>query len=102
MSGVLDLREREHRAAAQEALMGAYRELTAAGVTTRAAALSTGMPRSSAPRRPRRADPAGSGMTRSAPANRLSEAERAEGLAGLGSPRFVGQPPIQGDATPLG
>jgi putative transposase len=81
--------------------MGAYRELTAAGVTTRDAALSTGMPRSSATRRPRRADPAGSGMTRSAPANRLSEAERAEVLAVLDSPRFVDQPPIQVYATLL-
>lgn len=46
---VADLRERGHRAATQEALMGAYTALTAAGVTTRAAADLTGVPRATAP-----------------------------------------------------
>ena len=59
--------------------MGTYRELTVAGVTTRAAARLTGLPRSTATRR--QPDPVLS-TQRPAPANRLSPVERLEVLAG--------------------
>lgn len=49
--------------------MAAYRELTSAGVTTREAAEVTGVPRSTATRRPR---PGPVWAVRSAPANKLT------------------------------
>jgi putative transposase len=71
--------------------MGTYRELTAAGVTTRAAASLTGLPRSTATRR----RPAPAAVEARVPANRLSAAERLHILAVLDAPRFVDLPPIQ-------
>ena len=72
--------------------MGAYAELTTAGVTTRAAAALTGLPRSTATRR-RPAPPVV--VAPRVPANRLSAAERLHILAVLDDPRFVDLPPIQ-------
>jgi len=81
--------------------MGTYRDLMAAGVTTRAAATLTGLPRSTAtrrrPTRPAVIEPARPRV----PANRLSPAERLSILAVLDSPRFVDLPPIQIYATLL-
>ncbi len=71
--------------------MGIYRQLRAAGITTRKAATLTGLSRATATRRPRpplRVVPA-------VPANRLSAAERANVVATLDAPRFVDQPPLQ-------
>jgi putative transposase len=71
--------------------MGIYRELRAAGITTRAAAGLTGLSRATVTRKPRpplRVVPA-------VPVNRLSAAERANVVATLDSPRFVDQPPLQ-------
>jgi len=73
--------------------MAAYGELTGAGVTTRAAARLTGLPRSTATRRVRPV--AVTPAVRPAPANRLSPVERLEILAVLDAPRFVDLPPIQ-------
>jgi putative transposase len=71
--------------------MATYRELTGAGVTTRAAAILVGVARATATRRPR--TPA---LTRSrVPVNKLTETERAEILAVVNSARFVDLPPIQ-------
>ena len=78
--------------------MATYRELTGAGVTTRAAARLAGVPRSTAtrprPARPSRVEPR-------VPANRLSVVERLQILAVLDSPRFVDLPPMQIYATLL-
>jgi len=79
--------------------MATYQELTTAGVTTRAAAQLTGLPRSSATRRPPVRTPVV--QTRPAPANRLSAAERLHILTVLDAPRFVDLPPIQIYATLL-
>jgi len=73
--------------------MAIYTNLTEAGVTTRAAAELTGLPRSTATRRA--AAPVVVGTARRPPANRLSAAERLEILAVLDAPRFVDLPPIQ-------
>jgi putative transposase len=73
-------------------MMAAYRELVGAGVTTRAAARLTGLPRSTATRR--RRDPVAPAV-RPAPVNRLSPAERLHILAVLDEPRFVDLPPVQ-------
>jgi len=71
--------------------MATYRELTGAGVPTRAAAILVGVARATATRRPR--TPA---RTRSrVPVNKLTDAERAEILAVVNCPRFVDLPPIQ-------
>ena len=78
--------------------MGAYRDLTTAGVTTRAAARLTGLPRSTATRRP--SSPVMPVALR-VPANRLSPVERLAILAVLDAPRFVDLPPIQIYATLL-
>ena len=78
--------------------MATYRELTGAGVTTRAAASLTGLPRSTVTRR-RPAPPVV--VEARVPANRLSAAERLEILAVLDAPRFVDLPPIQIFATLL-
>ncbi len=72
--------------------MATYAELTEAGVTTRDAAVLTGLPRSTATRR--RPEPTGPTPPR-IPANRLSAAERWEILTVLDAPRFVDLPPIQ-------
>ena len=72
--------------------MATYQELTKAGVTTRAAAGLTGLPRSTTTRR---ATAPSIPATRPAPANRLSAVERLEILAVLDAPRFVDLPPIQ-------
>ena len=79
--------------------MGAYGELTEAGVTTRDAARLTGLPRSTATRR--RPAPAPLPAPPRVPVNRLSAAERLEVLAVLDQPRFVDLPPIQIYATLL-
>ncbi len=71
--------------------MGVYRELRAAGITTRAAARLTGLSRATATRKPRppvRVAPP-------VPANKLSPTERAKVVQTLDSPRFVDQPPLQ-------
>jgi len=71
--------------------MATYRELTGAGVPTRAAAILVGVSRATATRRPR--TPV---VTRArVPVNKLTDAERAEVLAVVNSPRFVDLPPIQ-------
>jgi putative transposase len=73
--------------------MGAYRALTTAGVTTRAAAELTGVARATAGRtttaatRPR--------LLRPLPANRLTTDERAELLTVLNSAEFVDRTPLQ-------
>jgi putative transposase len=71
--------------------MGTYRDLRAAGTTTRAAARLTGISRARAGRKPA----APWRATRTVPANRLSGPERARVIATLDSPRFVYQPPLQ-------
>jgi putative transposase len=72
--------------------MNAYRSLTAAGVTTRAAAGLTGVARATAGRvaasSPRR-------FSRPLPANRLTDGERAQVLAVLNSSEFVDRTPVQ-------
>ena len=78
--------------------MATYTELTAAGVTTRAAASLTGLPRSTATRR--RPVPPAVPAPR-VPVNRLSPVERLHILAVLDAPRFVDLPPIQIYATLL-
>ena len=80
--------------------MGAYRDLTTAGVATRSAALLTGVSRATAARA-RKAPTAPVPAQAAAPANRLSPAERAEVLAVLNSDEFVDQPPLQVYATLL-
>lgn len=71
--------------------MATYKELTRAGVTTRAAATLVGVPRASATRRPRPPT-----LTEArVPANKLSDAERTQILAVVNSDRFVDLPPIQ-------
>ena len=72
-------------------MMSTYRDLRAAGTTTRDAARLTGISRATAGRKPARPLRA----TRVVPANRLSPAERARVVKVLDSPRFVDQPPLQ-------
>lgn len=72
--------------------MGAFRELTTAGVTTRDAAALTGVSRATAGR-PR--PPVGLVAARVVPANRLTVAEQAEVLAVLNSVEFVDRAPLQ-------
>ena len=80
--------------------MGAYRELTAAGITTRRSAALTGASRATAARAERAPTPT---PTREpvVPANRLTQAEQAQVLATLNSGEFVDQPPLQVYATLL-
>jgi transposase InsO family protein len=80
--------------------MGAYTELVAAGTTTRDAATLTGLPRSTAGRRASRPSPIAREVV--APANALSEAERARVLEVLTSDEFVDAAPTQVYATLLG
>ena len=71
--------------------MATYRELTGAGVPTRAATVLVGVPRATATRTPRTPT-----LDRGrVPANKLTDVERAEVLAVVNSPRFVDLPPIQ-------
>ena len=82
--------------------MGTYRGLTHAGVTTRAAAVLTGVPRATATRAKTPApirDPQRQPQTE--PANKLSLAERTRVLEVLDSEEFVDQPPLQVYATLL-
>lgn len=74
--------------------MVAYRELTGVKVTTRVAAALTGLSRATATRKPKvvvveHVPP------RTAPANRLSEAEQAAVLAVLTGVEFIDQTPLQ-------
>ena len=77
--------------------MGAYTELTGAGITTRDAAALTGVPRATATRRVASAagpDPEPA-APRPAPANQLTAAERAVVLGVLNSDEFLDKPPLQ-------
>ncbi len=81
--------------------MGTYIELTDAGVTTRAAAVLTGVSRATATRARKQhtgADPAPRTVV---PTNRLSLAERIRVLEVLDCAEFVDQPPLQVYATLL-
>ncbi len=71
--------------------MRTYRDLRAAGVSTRQAATLTGVPRSTATYKPR----SSTTLSRPAPANKLSSWEQARVLATLNDPRFVDLPPVQ-------
>ena len=73
--------------------MGAYRALTAAGVTTRDAADLSGVSRATAGRSTNTLMPPRS--LRLVPANRLTEPERAQVLAVLNSEQFVDRTPLQ-------
>ncbi len=72
--------------------MNVYRELSATGVPTRAAAHLTGVSRATATRKPR-ALPAHRAVV--PPANKLDTSERARILEVVNSPQFVDLPPIQ-------
>ncbi len=81
--------------------MSTYAELTTAGVTTRAAAVLTGVARATATRTLSRragADPAPRVVV---PVNRLTHRERTRVLGVLDSAEFVDQPPLQVYATLL-
>jgi transposase InsO family protein len=80
--------------------MGAYLQLTTAGVTTRSAAALTGVSRATAARAASLSptDPAPRTVV---PANKLSWAERIRVLEVLNSDEFVDQPPLQVYATLL-
>jgi len=71
--------------------MATYRELTGAGIATRAAVVLVGVPRATATRKPRTPVPT---RTR-VPANKLTDVERARVLQVVNCPRFVDLPPIQ-------
>jgi len=78
--------------------MAAYRALTIAGVTTRDAADLTGVARATADRSTARGsstETVSRPSPRTAPANRLSAAERVEVLTVLNSPEFVDRTPLQ-------
>ena len=85
--------------------MAAYDELTAAGVTTRAAATLTGVPRATADRasaaRRRPVGTAPDPVAPVTPSNKLSDAERAAVLVVLNSPEFVDRTPVHVYATLL-
>ena len=77
--------------------MRAHHELTASGITTRAATTLTGVVRSTAARdkaRPAAAGPAGTTAART-PENKLTAAERRAVLDVLCSDRFVDQAPLE-------
>jgi putative transposase len=74
--------------------MGAYVEFTGAGVTTRSAATLTGVSRATATRAQEPAAEPFPGVA-SAPANKLSLAERTRVLEVLDSAEFVDQAPLQ-------
>lgn len=73
--------------------MTTYTQLIGVGVSTRQAALFTGIPRASAARAkiPASPDP----THRPVPVNKLTDAERATVLAVLNSDEFVDKPPLQ-------
>jgi len=71
--------------------MTTYRELTGAGIPTRAAAALVGVPRATATRKPRIPVPDQARV----PANKLTDVERAAVLRVVNSTRFVDLPPIQ-------
>jgi transposase InsO family protein len=71
--------------------MATYRELTGAGVPTRAAAVLVGVSRATATRKPRTPAPTRARV----PVNKLTDTERAEVLEVVNCPRFVDLPPIQ-------
>jgi transposase InsO family protein len=73
--------------------MDAYRQLTAAGTSTRAASGLTGIARASVDRDAARPTPAPAGRT--VPANALTPAEKARVLAALDAPEFVDAAPAQ-------
>jgi transposase InsO family protein len=73
--------------------MDAYRDLTESGVTTRSAATLTGVARATATRKNTPRDDVAREPV--APANRLTDAERAAVLATLNSDEFVDQAPLQ-------
>ena len=77
----------------QETLMGAYTALTLADIPTRKAAVIAGVSRATATRKPRR--PVEDPTPTPAPANKLSEVERAQILATVNSQAFVDLPPVQ-------
>ncbi|TCN25230.1 integrase-like protein, partial [Kribbella sp. VKM Ac-2500] len=72
--------------------MAAFRELTAAGVTTRDAAGLTGVSRATAGRP---APPVGLVTARVAPANQLTVGEQANVLAVLNGVEFIDRTPVQ-------
>ena len=78
-------------------MIQAHTQLLAAGMTTRAGAALAGVPRATAARAKARATTNPTPLLRavSAPANRLSDAERAHVLAVLNSDEFVDAPPVQ-------
>jgi putative transposase len=90
-------RELARRDTAQQALMAAYRELTAAGTSTRTAAWLVGVSRATATHKPR--PPLT--KTVSVPGSKLSSAERANIVRVVNSDRFVDLVPIQIFATLL-
>lgn len=71
-----------------------YRELTGLGITTRVAAVLTGVSRATATRKPR-VVVAEHVLPRPAPVNRLSAAEQAVVLAVLTGAEFIDQTPLQ-------
>ena len=73
--------------------MATYRELRAAGESTRAAAGLVGVSRAIATRKPR--TPMTKAASASVPVNKLSLGERAKILEVVNSPRFVDLAPIQ-------
>ena len=73
--------------------MDTYRQLTAAGTSTRAATALTGIPRASVDRDAARATPLR--PRRQAPANALTSEEKTRVLALLDSPEFVDAAPAQ-------
>ena len=77
--------------------MGIYRQLRAAGITTRAAARLTGLSRATVTRKPR---PLMS-VVPPAPVNKLNPKQRAQVVQVPASPRFREQPPRPCYPTPL-
>ena len=80
--------------------MGTYLQLTLAGVTTRLAAVLTGVSRATAARAAA-TSPTDPAPRTAAPANKLSLADRTRVLEVLNSDEFVDQPPLQVYATLL-
>jgi putative transposase len=81
--------------------MDAYLQLTGVGVSTRRAALLTGVSRATATRAKAPTRPTDPAPRRVVPANKLGLAERTRVLEVLNSDEFVDQPPLQVYATLL-